>query len=258
MIHREQQVGGGRPCIMENVMKPILNLGCALGLCLLSGAAAAQSGRPTIAVSEFTNQTSTANWWSGDVGSQLSDALSNELSSSGDFNVVERQKLGAVIGEQDLASSGRVRQGSGPSTGNITGARYLVTGTVTAYSEDTSNTGGGLSFHGMSFGGGKSQAYVAIDLRVIDSETSEVVYSRTVEGNTTNTQVGIGGYLRDGLGGTFSQKKNTPAGKAVRGALVEASDYLDCVMVKRDSCMASFNQKEQRRRDSDRQALDLQ
>ncbi|OOG56656.1 CsgG/HfaB family protein [Rhodanobacter sp. C03] len=239
-------------------MKPILNLGCALGVCLLSGAAAAQSGRPTIAVSEFTNQTSSAYWWGGDVGRQLSDALSNELSSTGDFNVVERQKLGAVIGEQDLASSGRVRQGSGPRTGNITGAHYLITGAVTSYTEDTSHTGGGLSFHGMSFGGGKSQAYIAIDLRVIDSETSEVVYSRTVEGNTTNTQVGIGGYLRDGLGGTFSQKKNTPAGKAVRGALVEASDYLDCVMIKRDSCMASFNQKEQHRRDGDRQVLDLQ
>jgi curli biogenesis system outer membrane secretion channel CsgG len=239
-------------------LKPILHLGCAVGLCALSGVAAAQSGRPTIAVAEFTNQTNSAYWWNGDVGRQLGDVLSNELSSTGDFNIVERQKLDAVIGEQDLASSGRVRQGSGPRTGNITGARYLITGSVSAYTEDTSNTGGGLSFHGMSFGGNKSQAYVAIDLRVIDSETSEVVYSRTVEGNTTNSSVDVGGYFRNGLGSTFSQKKNTPAGKAVRGAIVEATDYLDCVMVKRDSCMASFNQKEQRRRDNDRKVLDLQ
>jgi curli biogenesis system outer membrane secretion channel CsgG len=239
-------------------MKQVLYLGCVFGLCLLSGAATAQSGRPTIAVAEFTNQTSSAYWWSGDVGHQLSGVLSNELSSTGDFNVVERQKLDAVIGEQDLAGSGRVRRGSGPRTGNITGARYLVTGTVSAYTEDTSDTGGGLSFHGISLGGGKSQAYVAIDLRVIDSETSEVMYSRTVEGNTSNTRMGIGGFLRNGLGGTFDQKKNTPAGKAVRGALVEASDYLDCVMIKRDSCMAGFNQKEQHRRDGDRKVLDLQ
>lgn len=225
-------------------------------LLLTTSGAIAQS-RPTIAVAEFTNQTGTAYWWNDGVGQQLTDMLSNELSSSGDFNVVERQKLGAVIGEQDLASSGRVRKGSGPRTGNITGASYLVTGTVSAYSENTSDTGGGLNFHGFSFGGGKSQAYVAIDLRVINSETSEVVYSRTVEGNTNNSRVGVSGFIGS-LGGNFNQKKNVPAGKAVRAALVEASDYLDCVMVKRDGCMASFNAKEQRRRDGDRQALDLQ
>jgi curli biogenesis system outer membrane secretion channel CsgG len=235
------------------------HLGYALGTLALaiSAGAFAQNARPSVAVVDFTNQTNSANWWGGDVGHQLADVLSNELSSSGDFNVVERSKVNAVLAEQDFAQSGRVRRGSGPATGNITGAKYLVTGQVSAYTEDSSDRGGGVSFAGFHVGGGKHEAYIAIDLRVIDAETSEVVYSRTVEGRSSGSNVDVGGMSWNGIGGDFHQSKNTPASKAVRAALVEASNYLDCAMVKRDGCMAGYDAKEQRRRKSDTDSLHL-
>jgi len=231
----------------------------ALGALALgaSAGALAQNGRPSVAVIDFTNDGSGATWFHGDVGQQLAGVLSNELTSTGDFNVVERQKVNAVLAEQDFANSGRVRRGSGPRTGNITGAQYLITGTVTSYTENTSDTGGGVSFAGFHVGGGKSEAYVAIDLRVVDAETSEVVFSRTVEGRSTDSNVDVGGSTWYGLGGDFHHARNTPASKAVRAALAEASNYLDCAMVKRDGCMASFDAKEQRRRNSDKDALNL-
>ena len=43
--------------------------------------------------------------------------------------------------------------GTGAKIGKLTGAQYLVTGTVTAYEEETSSTGGGISFGGVSLGG---------------------------------------------------------------------------------------------------------
>ena len=43
----------------------------------------------------------------------------------------------------------------------------------------------------------------------------------------------------------------------MRAALIEATDYLDCTMVKRDGCEARYQQKEQRRRDSSKKVLDL-
>ena len=223
----------------------------------IAAAASAQNARPTIAVVEFTNNAQNATWFHGSIGTDMADVLSNELSSTGDFNVVEREKIGAVMAEQDFARSGRVRHGSGPRTGNITGAHYLVTGSVSGYSEDTSDTGGGLNFRGFHIGGHQSQAYVAVDLRVVDSETSEVVYSRTVEGRSSDSGVSLGGYVGGGVGGDFFHDNHTPAAKAVRAALVEATDYLDCVMVKRDSCIASFDAKEQRRRQSDKDVLKL-
>ena len=232
--------------------------GAALAFAVLTSGAAMAREAPTltIAVVDFTNNSDSASWWHGGVGSQLADVLSNELSATGDFKVIERQKINAVLAEQDLASSYRMRPGSSPHTGNITGAQYLVTGSVASYTEDSSNTGGGLSFGGFHVGGGQAEAYVAIDLRVIDAETSEVVFSRTVEGRSSDKSIRLAGYV-SGVGGDFGHKKKTPASKAVRAALIEATDYLDCAMVKRDGCEARYEQKDQKRRQGDRDALDL-
>jgi curli biogenesis system outer membrane secretion channel CsgG len=233
--------------------KSILATLVVVGFACVGSAWAA--ARPSIGVAEFKNE-SAAGWWSGGVGWELSGMLSNELSSSGDFRVVERSKLGKVLEEQNLAASGRVREGTGAKMGQVTGADYLVFGTVTAYSENAASTGGGLSFHGISLGGKKSEAYLAVDLRVIDSSTGEVAFSRTIEGRSSGGGVDIGMY-RGGFGGNLAHEENTPAGKAIRAALVEATDYLDCVMVKKNGCEADFNAKERKRRDSDRKALKL-
>src|SRR5262249_61639574 len=95
------------------------------------------AGQPTIGVAEFTNQSGAA-WWRGGVGWELSGMLSNELSSSGAFHVVERQKMQNVLEEQNLAVSGRVAPGTGAKIGKLTGAKYLITGTVSAFEENTS------------------------------------------------------------------------------------------------------------------------
>jgi len=74
--------------------------------------AIAQS-KPTISVPEFKNETNgNIWWWNPGTSQELADALSNELVSTGNFTVVERQKLGAVLSEQELAELGLVRQGT--------------------------------------------------------------------------------------------------------------------------------------------------
>lgn len=238
-------------------MKKLL-LGVAIavgGAAAAASAVAAGGGQPVVGVAEFTNQSGAA-WWRGGVGWELSGMLSNELSSSGDFRVVERQKMQNVLEEQNLAASGRVASGTGPKIGKLTGAQYLVTGTVTAYEENTSNTGGGLSFRGIGLGGKSSEAYLAVDIRVINTQTGDIDFSRTVEGRSKSSGVSVAVY-RGGFGGNLAHEENTPAGKAIRAALVEITDYLDCVMVKRDGCVADYQAKEQKRRQGDKKALKL-
>jgi curli biogenesis system outer membrane secretion channel CsgG len=225
------------------------------GMAATGSAFAAGDGKPAIGVAEFKNDTA-ASWWGGGVGWDLSSMLSNELSSSGDFRVVERQKLQNVLEEQNMAASGRVSPGTGAKIGKLTGAQYLVMGTVSAYQENTSSTGGGLSFKGIGLGGKQSEAYMAIDLRVVNTTTGDVEFSRTVEGRSKSSGVSVGVY-RGGFGGNLAHEENTPAGKAIRAALVEASEYLDCAMVKRDGCMDEYNAKEQKRRQGDKKALKL-
>lgn len=213
------------------------------------------AAKPVVGVAEFKNQ-SGAGWWRGGVGWELSGMLANELVATGAFKVVERKKLESVLNEQDLAASGRIRSGTGAKIGQLTGAQYMVMGTVTAYQENTASTGGGLSFKGISLGGKKKEAYIAVDIRVVNATTGELDYVRTVEATAKSGGMRVGLY-KGGFGGALASEKKTPAGKAIRAVLIEITDYLACVMVDQDSCLDEYGAKERRRRDRTKGAIDL-
>jgi curli biogenesis system outer membrane secretion channel CsgG len=224
------------------------------GLALCAGQALAQD-KPVIAVAEFKNE-SGAGWWRGGVGNDLAGLLSNELAATGSFSVVERDKIQQVLEEQNLMASGRAELSDAAQLGKLTGAKYLVMGTVSAYEEDVKKDGGGLSFGGISVGGKSAAAYVAIDIRVVDTTTGRIEYVRTIEGSSKSKGSSLG-VSKWGVGGSFASEQNTPAGKAVRAAVVMVADYLDCVMVQQDGCKAKFDAAEQRRREKTSGALDI-
>src|SRR5687767_15837495 len=107
--------------------------------------------------------------------------LSNELAATGKFRVVDREKLDKVLAEQDLSDAGRVNKATRVKSGKLTGAKYLVFATVSSYEENTSGGGGGVSFRGISVGGKKQEAYLAVDLRVVDTETGDIEFARSIE-----------------------------------------------------------------------------
>jgi len=228
----------------------VLVLACTL----LPGLALAKD-KPVIGVVEFSNDTS-AGWWGNGVGRDLAGMLTNELASSKAFKVIERSRLESVIEEQNLSASGRVSSKNSAKIGKLLGAQYMVVGTVTSYEEDTSDSGGGISFKGFSVGGNRSRASLSVDIRVIDTTSGEISYSRTVEGSSKGGGLRLGAY-RGGFGGTLNNQKKTPAGKAIRAALIETSDYLECAMVKKNRCLKKFDDREDRRREKSRSALDL-
>lgn len=213
------------------------------------------SDKPSVGVAEFKNETH-ASWWYSDVGSDLAGMVTNELASTGKFRVVERSKLAHVLDEQDLASSGRVDKSTAAKTGKLTGARYLVLGTVTAFDSHTSGSGAGISFRGIGIGGKKEDAYLAIDLRVVDTTTGEIAYSRTVEGRASSYGM-RGSVYRGGFGGSLGKYENTPTGKAIRACIMEITDYLGCAMVDKDSCMDEYAAKEKSRRDKTKKTIKL-
>ena len=222
---------------------------------LAAGLPAVADDKPVIAVAEFKNE-SGAGWWGGGVGWELSGMLSNELVATRAFRVVERSKLESILQEQNLAASGRVSAGTGAQIGKLAGADYLIMGTVTAFERDVADTGGGVSFRGISLGGKKDEAYLAIDLRVVNATTGEIEYVRTIEGRSKGGGVRVG-VFRGGFGGSLANEKKTPVGKAIRAALIESSEYLECAMVDQDRCLREYDEKDDRRRDSSRGALDL-
>ena len=225
-----------------------------VALAMLTSLAIAKDDRPVVAVIEFKNETSAA-WWQNGVGRELSDMLSNELLGTGVFKVVERKKLDNVLSEQDLGASGRVSKNSAAKMGRLTGAQYLITGSVSSF-ESSGSKGGRFSFKGVSLGGKKSTVSMGIDIRVINATTGEVSYARTVEATAKSGGMSIGLY-RGGFGGALGGEKKTPTGKAIRAVLIEATDYLACVMYDQDSCVKEYRSKDKSRRRKTKSAVSL-
>ncbi|HEX2770741.1 MAG TPA: CsgG/HfaB family protein [Geobacteraceae bacterium] len=214
--------------------------------------------KPRMGVLRFTNHTN-AGWWGHNTGSELQDMLASELRSTKAFQVLERKEINAVIGEQDLGESGRVDRATRAKIGKIKGAKYLVAATVTSYEENTSGTGGGFGVAGFHFGGEQSKAYIAVDLKVIDTTTGEIVDSRSVEASSSSGGLSFG--ANHGIfSGGLSKYAKTPAGKAIRACIIEISDYLKCSMVegKDSSCMQEYDAKESTRRDNTKKSIDLE
>lgn len=213
------------------------------------------AAKPVLGVAEFTNDTS-AGWWYGGVGRDLADMLTNELAGTEKFKVVERAKLGPVLEEQDLAASGRVSKSTGAKIGKLTGAQYLVMANLSAFESDVKGTGGGVSFRGISVGGKKEDAYLAVDLRVINTTTGEIEFTRTVEARASSSGLNVGVY-RGGFGGNLGKYEKTPTGKAIRAVIMEISEYLACAMVDKDGCVDEYKAKESSRREKTKKAIKL-
>lgn len=222
---------------------------------LLLVSTSAFAAKPVLGVAEFTNETSAA-WWYGGVGWDLADMLTNELVATNKFKVVERAKLGPVLEEQDLAASGRVSKSTGAKIGKLTGAQYLVMGKVSSFETDVKGTGGGVSFRGISVGGKKEDAYMAIDLRVVNTTTGEIEFVRTIEARASSGGLSVGLY-RGGFGGNLSKYEKTPTGKAIRACIIEISEYLSCAMVDQGDCMAEYDAKESSRKEKTKKAIKL-
>jgi curli biogenesis system outer membrane secretion channel CsgG len=227
-----------------------------LALCAAAGLAVAQE-KPRIGVLRFTNETS-AGWWSASVGSELSDMLASELASLRAFQVLDRKDIDAVLGEQNFGDTGRLDPATKAKVGKIKGAKYLVAGTVSSYEESTKGGGAGISVGGLSLGGSKEKTYVAVDLKVVDTETGEIVDARTIEAEAKGIGVEAGLRIKGVSlrGGGFEK---TPAGKAIRACVVYISEYLECSLVRGQdaSCMKKWDKMDEDRRARTKGSVDI-
>ncbi|MVW78497.1 hypothetical protein GOQ28_06125 [Bordetella sp. 02P26C-1] len=146
-----------------------------------------QGVRSPISVGKFDNRSDYLRGVFSDgvdrLGSQAKTILISHLQQTGRFQVMDRENLQALAQEA----------GFNKQANHIKGARYVVTGDVTAFGRKVT---GGQQFFGI-LGKGKQQvAYAKVDLNVVDVETSEVVYSAAGAGEhslSNREVVGFGG-----------------------------------------------------------------
>lgn len=187
-----------------------------------------------IAVAQFKNKAGNrGGWWNPEIGNGMADQLVTALFNTNRFIVLERQTLDNVLAEQDLGASGRIKKGTEAAIGEIEGAELLVVAAVTEFDPGASGARGALGGGGGgilgALTGGFKKAHMAIDLRVIDTRTSRILAATSVEGASTDVNLGgaLGGYWGGGaLGGALGGWKNTPKEKALRQVINKAVEFI--------------------------------
>src|SRR5262245_29206588 len=125
-----------------------------------------------------------------DVGDGLAAQLATALQQTGCFNVIDRLALAGLLREQELALTGIAAKESAVRVGKLAGAQILIKGEITEFEPTTSGSGMtlGLGFVKVPLGvrlGGESQtSHVAMDVRLIDASTGQVLQSHRVEGKS--------------------------------------------------------------------------
>lgn len=113
--------------------------------------------------------------------SAIIDMMTTEIHKAGIFRLLEREYINAIINAQKLSQSDT---SDAPRLGRIAGAQYIMIGSVTLchYSEKAS----GIVIPVLGTTAKAKTAYVTIDLRLVDVETGEIVYTSAKTGESTN------------------------------------------------------------------------
>ncbi len=129
-----------------------------------------------VAVFDFENNSSWY-YWGDNLGKAAGDEFVTQLVNSGEFTVIERTKIAAVLAEQGLGASGAVTSSTAPKIGKLLGVQLLFTGSITAFS--IKKSGGTVAGFGATFGKAESK----LDVRMIDTTTGEILLAATGAGN---------------------------------------------------------------------------
>ncbi|GMT47204.1 MAG: hypothetical protein IEMM0007_0770 [bacterium] len=171
---------------------------------------------------------------SGAIGDGLRDMLISGLFKTNRFVLLGgREELKAIKEEIDLARSGYAKKGEAPQAGGWESADIIILGSITAFEPKAGGVGigaGGLLpgvLGGIRFG--KDDAYISMDLRIIDVRTRRIINTTTVDGKASSFRVGGLGFGWGGvgiLGAGLSVYKNTPMEKAVRVMVGKAVNFI--------------------------------
>lgn len=183
---------------------------------------ALEGPRKNIAVMDFDNKAGGYAQWN--LGSGMAEMLTTSLVESGRFVVIERQAITDVLAEQDFGASGRTTEAGAAKIGNVLNAQVLIRGAVTEFDMSSSGAGNLLSFAGVDVGLKSSNAHVAVNIRLYDATTGEVLDSIRCEGKASAGGIS-GGYSGSDLGGLnfgSSAFVKTPLGKATQKVIDQA------------------------------------
>jgi len=163
-------------------------------LCLLAGAVVAADGpgvKFRVIVGEFKDKAEHS-WYHGPgPGVGMADMLITALVKTGKFRVFERAALDELLAEKNLSLSDL----GSPSVGaeqKFEIGDLLVKASITEFGYKEGKVGGSLASKAFKKASvGSYTGRVAVDIRLIDIGTSEVLWAETVDKSETSRSLGV-------------------------------------------------------------------
>src|SRR4029077_17829290 len=128
----EHQTGAGPHSLGRSTMSRVLTLVLCAALApvlsaSLGAAEGGSSGKPRIAVLEFTNKANN-DWWWHNGAAAAQDIFVTELVKSRKFVVIERERINAIMQEKGLTLSKDIDAKTAMQIGKLLGVNYMLTG----------------------------------------------------------------------------------------------------------------------------------
>ncbi|MBI4249886.1 MAG: hypothetical protein HY611_10320 [Elusimicrobia bacterium] len=159
-----------------------------------------------IGVVEFDNKTA---YGKNRLGGAAADILVTELSKTGKFIIIERDKIGRVLEEQKLGATGAVEANTAADIGKILGLNAVVIGAVSNFGVETT---GGDYLLGQSK---RQTATAVVDVRVVEAQTGQVLYADSGKGEAKSSTAQVLGM------GTRGGYNELIEGDALRAAIAQ-------------------------------------
>jgi curli biogenesis system outer membrane secretion channel CsgG len=172
-----------------------------------------------------------------ELGAGIADMLVEKLLATGNFRLLERKQLDATVREQGMGTgsvaSSTPADPAAAARAAMTGARYMVTGSVTKFGFEEHQVGGfaaSMATFGM-LSVKRHTTDVKLTARVIDVATGEIVAAFDGEGISNKgggfSVMGIGSNGGGGGGAQNSNFKETAIGEATERAVQNLSEKLE-------------------------------
>lgn len=216
-------------------------------------AAASNASKRKVAISAFDYaavRTSVTAIAGNDVniGQGIRSMLMVKMAQSNTVVLLEREKIQQVMKEQDFGATNRVKQGTQAKIGQITGADAQLFGDIVTFGRDdtTKRNGAGAASYipgvfGRAAAGAANarttdKAVVVINLRLVDSETGEVIDAEEARGESTRTSTNwaaVGGTWRGGAGASSDMTSSNFGATIIGEATQDAVNKIAAILEKK-------------------------
>jgi len=213
----------------------------------LADVASTKKRRLAVRPFDYSTVTNWVNFWFNNnvnIGEGIRAMLTVRMDQSKNITLLERTNIQDVMKEQDFGASNRVKKGTNARVGQLSGADAMLYGDIVIFGRDDTTKRKGL---GAAIGrfnpvagavvtmNKEEKAVVGINLRLVDTETGEVIETAEARGESSRKSKDYGALLgvsgagvgAGGVSMTSSNFQQTIIGEATSNAVTKIVEFLE-------------------------------